>query len=158
MTNETLITLLSIVLPVLGAGIGYLIKSNVEKRRQLLEPVNQERRELYQQFVDLIIDIFKGTKTGKQTEEQDLLTQLYTFYKKYILYASPEVIIAFSDYFQYLYKVNGEVTNDFKIHFQKLTHIMAEMRKDLGLSNKKLGNNGEKLFRALITDFDSMMK
>ena len=50
MTNETLITLLSIVLPVLGAGIGYLIKSNVEKRRQLLEPVNQERRELYQQF------------------------------------------------------------------------------------------------------------
>ena len=108
--------------------------------------------------MDLIIDIFKGTKTGKQTEEQDLLTQLYTFYKKYILYASPEVIIAFSDYFQYLYKVNGEVTNDFKIHFQKLTHIMAEMRKDLGLSNKKLGNNGEKLFRALITDFDSMMK
>lgn len=158
MTNETLITLLSIVLPVLGAGIGYLIKSNVEKRRQLLEPVNQERRELYQQFVDLIIDIFKGTKTGKQKKEQDLLTQLYTFYKKYILYASPEVIIAFSDYFQYLYKVNGEVENDFKIHYWKLTHIMTEMRKDLGLSNKKLGKNGEKLFRALITDFDSMMK
>lgn len=158
MTNETLITLLSIFLPVLGAGIGYLFKSNVEKRRQLLEPVNQERRELYQQFVDLIIDIFKGTKTGKQKKEQDLLIQLYTFYKKYILYASPEVIIAFSDYFQYLYRVNGEMENDFKIHFQKLTHIMAEMRKDLGLSNKKLGKNGEKLFRALITDFDSMMK
>lgn len=130
MANETLITLLSIVLPLFGAGVGYLVKSTMERRRQLLEPVNRERRELYQQFVDLIIDLFKGTKTGKQKQEEDLLTQLYDFYKKYILYASPEVIIAFSEYFQYLYKTGSEANSDFKVHFQKLTHIMAEMRKD----------------------------
>jgi len=33
---------------------------------------------------------------------------------------------------------------------------MKAMRKDLGLSNNNLGCDGEKIFRALITDFDKL--
>jgi hypothetical protein len=43
-----------------------------------------------------------------------------------------------------------------KIHLTKLAKIMYDMRRDLGLSNKQLGGNGEKLFRALINDFDKI--
>ena len=114
---------------------------------------------MYQQFIDLIMDLFSGTKTGTQNKNVDLLKKLYGFYKKYILYASPEVINSFSDYFQYLYASTGETERlDHKIHFAKLSRIMLEMRKDLGLSNKDLGKNGENLFRALIIDFDKMIK
>lgn len=35
---------------------------------------------------------------------------------------------------------------------------MKAMRADLGLSNKELGEDGERLFRALITDFDKLIK
>lgn len=35
---------------------------------------------------------------------------------------------------------------------------MKAMRADLGLSNKNLGRDGEKIFRALIKDFDTIIK
>ncbi|WP_245967245.1 hypothetical protein [Ulvibacterium marinum] len=83
-----------------------------------------------------------------------MLTDLYEFYKKYVLYASPKVIIAFSDYFQFMYQQNEDEKTDSKQHLLLMTKIMVEMRKDLGLKNKDLGKNGQKLMRALIKDYD----
>jgi hypothetical protein len=34
---------------------------------------------------------------------------------------------------------------------------MKAMRTDLGLSNKNLGNDGEKIFRAILSDFDKII-
>lgn len=149
----------TILLPLIGGGIGFLVKHLIDKNKDLQSEVTKVRRELYQQFVNLIIDIFKDTKTGNQQADNQLLITLYDFYKKYIMYASPEVINSFSDYFQYLYKSNNrpELTNH-KLHFRSLCKIMIAMRKDLGLSNKNLGEDGVKLFRALINDFDKIMK
>jgi hypothetical protein len=127
-TNLT-ITILTIFLPIIGGIIGYFIKYYVDKRRELLTEVTKERRELYQHFVNLIIDVFSGTKTGKKQQDNLLLTKLFDFYKKYILYASSEVIIYFSDYFQYLYSGNGDTnTLDHSVHFKKLS-------KDTSINN-----------------------
>lgn len=157
--TNLIIPILTVTLPIIGGAVGYFIKHYIDKKRELLTEVTKERRELYQHFVNLVIDIFSGTKTGKKQPESQLLTKLYDFYKKYVLYASPEVINYFSDYFQYLYSANGETkTHDQKIHFRKLSKIMKAMRTDLGLSNKNLGNDGEKIFRAIITDFDTLIK
>jgi len=150
---------LTITLPIIGGTVGYFLKHYIDKKRELSTEVTKERRELYQHFVNLIIDIFSATKTGKKQADSQLLSKLFDFYKKYILYASPEVINNFSDYFQYLYSANGETeTLDHKIHFRKLSKIMKAMRADLGLSNKDLGNDGEQIFRALINDFDKLIK
>lgn len=159
METKILISLMVVVLPLLGAGIGYLIKYSIEKRKELLAEVTKERRELYQQFVNLIIDIFSSSKTGKQNDDGELINYLFEFYKKYVLYGSPQVINSYADYFQYLYKTKSEnIKQDHKTHFRKLSHIVFAMRKDLGLSNKELGKDGEKVFRALLIDFDSIMK
>lgn len=48
MTSRTIITVLSITLPLIGAGIGYLIKSNIEKKKELTNEITKERREIYQ--------------------------------------------------------------------------------------------------------------
>lgn len=157
MDTTLIITLLTITLPLFGAGVGFLIKHNIEKKKDLMSEVTKTRRELYQQFVDLIIDLFENTKTGKQQPEKQLMTKLYAFYKKYVLYASPDVINAYADYFQYLFSHDASNTMEAKVHFKKLTRILAAMRKDLGLKNKNLGKDGERLFRALITDFDKIM-
>ena len=93
---------LTFLLPVIGAGIGYYVKHLIEKRKELLSEVNKERRELYQKFINLVVDIMKGVK-GKNRKQPDYINEIFEFYKKYILYASPEVINKFSDYFKFLY-------------------------------------------------------
>lgn len=154
MDNTHIITLLTIGLPLIGAGIGYLIKSQLEKKKELNNELNKQRREIYQNFVNLVIDIFANSKFKKNATDYNL-KQLFEFYKKYVLYASPNVIKAFSEYFQYLYNKEEE---DTKQHLSLITRIMYEMRKDIGLENKGLGENGEMLMRALITDFDKIFK
>ncbi|QSE97237.1 hypothetical protein [Fulvivirga lutea] len=157
MTTTTIITLLSIILPLIGAGIGYLIKQNIEKRKELLSEVHKERRELYQQFVNLIVDIFKQSKAKKDIDKEFINT-LYEIYKKYILYGSPAVINSFADFFQYLYSTNEVQKSDTKIMLELLSRIMVEMRKDLGLENKGLGQNGNQLLRAMFTDYNKIME
>ena len=158
MNSDVIIPTMGIVLPLLGGGAGYLIRHIIEKRKELQNEVTKERRELYQQFIDLVIDIFGSSKIGRENSEMDLIQKLYTFYKKYVLYASPDVINSFSDYFQFLYaNEDNSDLNKLKNHFRKLTKIMYDMRVDLGLSNRHLGKNGEKLFRALISDYDKIM-
>src|SRR5690606_33778269 len=101
--NQTVLTIFTILLPLLGAGIGYLFKYNIEKKKELNNELTKQRREIYQKFVDLIINIFANTKLNKSNTNANFLKELFEFYKKYVLYASPNVIKAFSDYFQYVY-------------------------------------------------------
>lgn len=159
MTTNSLSPILVIVLSIISAGVGYLIKHFIEKRKDLLSKVNEERREHYQEFVDLVVDILDTAKKDDIINSAEIVPKLSKFYKKYILYASPGVINSFSEYFQYLYSGNDATkqTNP-SIHIRKLSDVLVEMRKDLGLSNKKLGQNGENLFRAIINDFDEIIK
>lgn len=158
MNSQTIITVLSITLPLLGAGIGYLIKSSIEKKKELTNEITKERRAIYQQYVNLIIGIFANTKANKSNNPNKMLTDLYEFYKKYVLYASPKVIIAFSDYFQFMYHQDENEEVDSRTHLLLMTKIMVEMRKDLGLKNNDLGKNGQMLMRALIKDYDIIIK
>ena len=63
------IAILTIVLPLIGAGIGYFFKQGIEKKKDLLSEVTKERRQLYQQFVNLIVDLFAAIKTDKKNDE-----------------------------------------------------------------------------------------
>lgn len=149
---------MTISLPLLGAGIGFLIKHNIEKKKEINNELTKQRRENYQQFVNLVIDLLAGTKINTGKNNTNMLKELFQFYKKYVLYASPNVIKAFSDYFQFIYNVNENEPDYAKNSLELITKIMAEMRKDIGLKNKGLGKNGEMLLRALINDYNSIWK
>lgn len=157
--TQTSITILTILLPFIGAGIGYLTKYYIEKNKELTNELTKQRREIYQQYVNLIIDLFSKNKIKQNKKEDNLLAELFEFYKKYILYASPNVIKAFSNYFQFIYNQNDfENDKDSKKSLEYMTKIMLEMRKDIGLKNDGLGENGEMLLRALINDYDKIWK
>lgn len=155
--TQSEITMLAIGLPIIGAGVGYLIKHYVEKSKETANELTKQRREIYQQYVNLIIDLFAKEKIKKTRKEDNLLSELFEFYKKYVLFASPNVIKAFSDYFQFLYNENSNESDEkLKKSLEYMTKIMLEMRKDLGLKNNGLGKNGEMLIRALINDYDKI--
>lgn len=155
MTEKALEVLITILLPIVGGGIGFLLKRYLDKKRELFNENAKERRQAYQDFINIIIDIFAGTKDKKQKPFD--ISRLYDFYKKNILFAPPKVVNAFSDYMQYLYVFDKSDPNQTVEHVKKLTEVLKHMRADLGLSNKDLGKNGERLMRAIINDFDTLL-
>ena len=72
--------LITILLPLIGGGVGFLLKRYLDKKREIFNENAKERRQAYQDFVDLIIDIFANSKLGNQ--QKNHLTKLYAFYKK----------------------------------------------------------------------------
>lgn len=141
----------------MGAVVGYYVKHYIEKKKELTNEITKERRQIYQNYVNLIIDLFGKAKNPHTLDQNKLIKDLNEFYKKYVLYASPEVINAYSNFFQYTYQDTSEKPNIRKL-LSLTTKIMMEMRKDLGLKNYGLGKNGELLMRAMIKDFDLVMK
>ncbi|MDR2911937.1 MAG: hypothetical protein LBV38_01345 [Alistipes sp.] len=151
MNTNNLITLLSIVLPLVGAGIGYLVRHIIEKKRELLSEINKERRAHYQLFVDIFVEF---TETTGRNEECNFREKLYSFFRKYLLYASPEVIKSFGDFVQLLGRVDFCTQDQEKNCLKAMTKIILCMRKDIGLKNRFLGRNGEKIMRGIYKDYD----
>lgn len=140
---EHMISLITVLLPIIGAGIGYLVRLQFEKKEKLQEKVNIERREIYQKFINIIV-----TLADEKKYNSNIKVELNDFCKKYILYASPKVVISISDFISLLNHENKEQISS--SYISKLSKIIFEMRKDLGLSNKDIADNGEKLFILLI--------
>ncbi len=144
MPNQYL-TLITISLPIIGGIIGYVIREIFEKKKMLLSSVNIERREVYQKFVNIVVILSEenfGDRSRKFKEE------LNEFYKKYILYASPNVIIALTDFFELLNHTDKNIV--LLNYIPKLNKILFEMRKDLGLKNSNLDLKNDTLLKALL--------
>jgi hypothetical protein len=155
MSTNNLITLLSIVLPLAGAGVGYFIKHLIERKRELLSEISKERRAHYQLFVDLFVEF---TNASGKNENYDVRDALFSFYKKYILYASPEVVRSFGDFIQLL--GNNDLSDQSQVNkaLKAMTKVILCMRKDIGLKNRHLGRDGEKIMRGFYKDYDKLMK
>ena len=147
-----------IILALISGTLGYYLRYRIDKTKEINSKVTDERREHYQKFVNIVVDILKSSSQKTKLNNNKVMDDLHNFYKKYLVYASPKVITAFGNYFQFLYHENQDEELDGKIktktHFQLLAKIVMQMREDLGLSNKNLGKYGEKIFRATISDID----
>ena len=158
MTTENWLTLIGII----ASGIlGYLIKYILDRKAQFSTKNAEIKREMYQDYVDLVIDFFDTSKVAKPTHKTQ--GEMYAFYKKCVLYASPRVLNVYSDLMQQFYKNPTDENSDVSIHqtrivLKKMTKVFKYMRKDIGLSNRGLGKDGERLFRAIITDYDEKIK
>ena len=155
MENLTSSSLLVALLPIIGGVVGYGINDFLAKRREIESAINREKREAYQIFLDLLIDTLATVKKGEQPDQKHLIQVFYDFQKRYLMYASPEVINAFGDCWESFQK-KGQ--NNAKDSITNMTKLILFFRKDLGLSNKNLGESGEKLFRSFLTDYENFFK
>lgn len=165
MTTEDWLKLAGVIVSVLGSGaVGYFIKYFLDKKASFTSANGEAKRETYQKFVNIMLSFFHETKKN-QVLKRNAVDELAEFYKKYILYASPAVIKTFSDLMTHFYKRNnGEKADEpmtlreTRKLLRKMTKIFKAMRKDIGLSNKGLGYNGQRLMRAMVTDYDDLMR
>ena len=69
------------------------------------------------------------------------------FFSKNILYSSPEVINAISNFLVLINNLESDkIQNNYK---EQIAKILYFMRKDLGLSNKNLGKNGINILKSV---------
>lgn len=145
----------------LGIISGYLLRYYLDKKKELVSENTAIKRSTYKEFTDIVVELFKTTKINDDVTHNEKLNKvvekLSNFYKNFLLYASPELVIAFGEFMQHLYA--QDKTKD---HHNKfillLSKVIKTMRSDLDLSNKDLGEYGENLFRPLLKDFDSISK
>ena len=139
---------------VVTAGIGYYARHIIEKRKELQNEVNVERRAVYQKFVDIIVEDLHSQSEPDKQDFKKVNDAMFDFYKKYMLYASPDVINAMGNYRQYNFALlTGKETMNPRVHYENLSKVLLEMREDLGLSNKNLGDNGERAFKTMLMDY-----
>ena len=140
--------LLPALLTIMGAIAGYLVNNSLAKKREIELIVNKEKREAYQDFLDLLIDTLATINKGEEPDQKHLVQVFYNFQKRYLMYASPEVINAFGECWERFQ--NQKNPKDVLINMTKLILVF---RKDLGLSNKGLGENGERLLKSIVKDY-----
>lgn len=151
---ENYTALIGLITTVIGAGIGYYLKYFLDKQKELTSEVTKERRAMYQQFVDLVMNLIYSVKKD-QSDQQKYINNLQEFFKKNVVYASPRVVKALSKMFQLLYSESGQDPKEVLLH---MTFVIKEMRADLGLSNKGLGKHGEELIKPMFKDWEAIMK
>lgn len=149
----------------LGGGIvGYFLKYYLDKKAQFASNNAEVKRVAYQKFVNLTASFFIQSKKSQRLQN-NAVEELGEFYKQYVLYGSPKVVRALASLMQVFYKRNSLGIADQDMTKAELRHILRSMtrvykamRKDIGLSNRTLGYRGSSLMRAIITDYDQIMR
>lgn len=98
--NPAVIGICGLLLTGSGALIGYAVRYQLDKRKELVSEVNRERRAVYQQIVEFLFGMLQNTKQGKPTDINKMVSDLYRIYSKKVLYASPEVIDALNEFME----------------------------------------------------------
>ena len=157
---KDLLLLWSAIVSLFGIIIGYFLLYYFEKKKEFISKNTAIKRNAYKEFADIVVELFKTIKIidddARKKEINRIVEKLFDFHKKFLLYASPDLVIAFGEFMQHLYI--QDKAKDNKETLILLSKVIKAMRSDLYLSNKGLGNYGEKIFRPLLKDFDNIFK
>ena len=150
------------LIAIVSGLLGYFIKYYFDKKKEFASKNAEVKREIYQDFVNLVISFFEDVDQAKQMspgqarEKQiEFKNKMYKFNRKYILYASPGVVRAVSGFMHHFYSVEEEDgVKSTRKALSKMTKVFKVMRKDIGLSNWWLDRNGKVLMKSIIRDYD----
>ena len=129
-----------ILLLALG-GLGWMIRQEFEKRRQIEEQLSQEKFQTYMIFVNAIFSMFHQDALARENiahervEQDDFVVQLQEFSKKVIFYGSDEVIREYQALTSYLQQHFDE--GDFAATSEAMAKVIVAIRKDMGYPDTK---------------------
>lgn len=155
---ERFATLGPVVLSVVGALIGWWLKSRTEEMRVIQEQLKEQRRKVYSDILDPYIRLFSNLNA--QGSEQAVNTITSYDYRKtsfeFSLVGSDEVVKAYNDLMQYSFKSEAAGTQNASAMMRHWGTLLLEIRKNLGNKRTKLSNLD--MLSPMIKDIESIEK
>ncbi len=129
------------------AAIGWLFKTEREKRRVVENQLSDKKYSVYQSIIELFIEILNSVRLNKPLDAEYRDAKMINIMKDLIIYGSDSVLKKFS-----FYKQNATPTDP--IRALKLYYdVMIEIRKDMG--HPKTIANEDDLLGMFIIDYPS---
>lgn len=132
MSQDSIITLLSIIVTAVIAIAGFYIARQTEKIRIMREQLSEKKCQAYAVIVELFYSVLKDTNTNKQTNVNKQMSTILDAKRDIFMYGSDKVFRAFN---VWLIHVDEE---DSKEQFKYFLKFMLEIRRDLCGNSTKL--------------------
>jgi len=134
--NELTISLSDIlvaVLTIFAGGLGYIIKDQREKIRNIQNQLSDKKYKVYHELYSIFFDLLKQQKNIQKKNENDIVNRLIDVKKDLLIYA-PDIIVK-----KFLYWNNyiNNHPNDIK-HIVIFLEIFTLIRKDMGQSKSAI--------------------
>lgn len=145
--SETLIQLFTSILLMLVAGLGWLYKTEKEKRIHIERQLSDKKYEVYIKLMSIFTDLMKNLKLKKEYNEKKMTVEMYDIQKELLIFACDDVLKAF-------YKWQKESQNKKNLFY--LAKLIIEVRKDMGFPKTKITT--EDYLQSLLTSKEEFNK
>ena len=96
MSQENLITLLSILISAIVALAGFIIARQTEKLRTMREQLSQKKYNAYADAVKMFYSVLKDTKANRTTNNREMMDRMIDIKRDIFMYGSDKVFKAFN--------------------------------------------------------------
>jgi hypothetical protein len=125
MSQEILITILTILVPAIVTIAGIIIAWQTEKLRTMREQLSEKKYNAYADAVKMFYSVLKNSKLHKQTNNDEMMLKMIDIKRDIFMYGSDKVFKAFNKWL-----LSVEENNE-KAQFSAFLDFVLEMRRDL---------------------------
>jgi len=141
-------TIIPIILTAIIGGIGWLLKDEKERRREIEKQLSEKKYNVYIRIIELFFSVVNGVRMKKDLPTDDLVNTLMKIMEELLVYGSDSVVKKFS----YWKRHAGE--NDGIGAIVVFAEIILEIRKDMGQPESKV--DIDDLLGMFITDYETL--
>lgn len=140
--------------------ISVVFAQNAISKRAIADKHREQKTELYSGFIDTIVDVIKKSKLDKSTRpksnsaDPDMVSYLFDYQAKLILWGSGSIIDAYMRFKKYAAGIATQ-PGEMAMILLAVDDIFIAMRKDLGGSVKSI-KRGDMIRLFLLTDDPSV--
>lgn len=131
-SQEVLITLLTVLVPAIVAVAGIIIAWQTEKLRTMREQLSEKKYNAYADAVKMFFSVLKDSKARRVTNDKVMLEKMIDIKRDIFMYGSDKVFKAFNTWLLFT------TSPDDKRQFAAFLDFVLEMRKDLCNNKTKL--------------------
>jgi len=129
---EIYLTLITTGLLILSSGLGYIIKRQHEKIKEIKLLLFDKKYILYNKIYNIFFDIIKSNKGNKSVNQSAFTKKFIDIKKDLLIYAPDHIVLKFIEWHQSNFE-NNHLKNSVK-----LFELYSLIRKDMGYPKSKI--------------------